>query len=143
MCSSGTPIKAAATSHVNHLVPLCIFHQTLPAGEGGCSGATASRGPGTAAPASAALARPPPEQQAWAGGKPHPEDFGVQDGCVAVEEGCGHPASCLGQARDLAEPWWVPSFTRGCGRAGHQLAAMCIRKQPNEDSIPEAACRGG
>lgn len=136
-------MKAAGTGPVNYPVPLHDFPPNSSCWEGGCSGGTAGRGLGDASLASAALVWPPAKQQAWAGGNPHPEDFGVQDGCVGVEGGCSRPTSCLEQARDLAEPWWFPSFTQGCGHAGDRLAATCIRKQPREESIPEAACRGG
>lgn len=41
---------------------------------------------------------------------PPPKDFGIWDMGTGGEVGCSCPASCLGQAQDLAEAWWVPLF---------------------------------
>lgn len=102
----------AGTGHVNCLVPLNNLPPTPFCWKGGCSTPAA-----------------PLKQQEWVGGKPDPEGCWVGDGCAEVKQCCSHPTSCLGQAQDLAEPWWLQSLRQDCGHTGDGFAATCVARR--------------
>ena len=83
------------------------------------------------------------QSRAWVRGKSHPENFGVWDGYAGVKRAAAALPLAWGRHRIWQSHGGSHCSREACGHAGDRLATACVKKKPGEESIPEAACRGG